>query len=282
MPDTIEKLGNSLIQHGPENERIYLMKINGEDLPEIIGDIERLADEHGYTKAFVKAPLQVKGLFKEQGYIEEARVEGFFYGTEDGVFLGKYFDEKRREDPHAEKVQEILALAKEKAADGQIKPPPDGMAFVETGPQDAEAMSEVYKAVFPSYPFPIDDPAYLRETMESHVRYFCGEHEGRIVALSSAEMDRERGNVEMTDFATLPEYRGQGVARRLLAQMEEAMADEPVEVFYTIARALSAGMNITFAQHGYEYGGTLVNNTNICGQIESMNVWCKEAPGAAV
>ena len=32
MPDTIEKLGNSLIQHGPENERIYLMKINGEEV----------------------------------------------------------------------------------------------------------------------------------------------------------------------------------------------------------------------------------------------------------
>jgi len=44
---------------------------------------------------------------------------------------------------------------------------------------------------------------------------------------------------------------------------------------YTIARALSAGMNVTFARAGYDYGGTLTNNTNICGQIESMNVWYK-------
>ncbi|PLX31824.1 MAG: putative beta-lysine N-acetyltransferase, partial [Ignavibacteria bacterium] len=26
---------------------------------------------------------------------------------------------------------------------------------------------------------------------------------------------------------------------------------------------------------GYEYTGTLVNNTNISGQIENMNVWFK-------
>ena len=35
------------------------------------------------------------------------------------------------------------------------------------------------------------------------------------------------------------------------------------------------GMNITFAKHGYHYAGTLNNNTNICGRIESMNVWYK-------
>jgi hypothetical protein len=34
-------------------------------------------------------------------------------------------------------------------------------------------------------------------------------------------------------------------------------------------------MNITFARAGYRYAGTLVNNTQICGQLESMNVWYK-------
>ena len=45
------------------------------------------------------------------------------------------------------------------------------------------------------------------------------------------------------------------------------------QTWYTIARALSAGMNITFAKAGYRYAGTLVNNTDISGTIESMNVW---------
>jgi hypothetical protein len=34
-------------------------------------------------------------------------------------------------------------------------------------------------------------------------------------------------------------------------------------------------MNITFAKAGYAYGGRLHNNTNIAGNIESMNVWYK-------
>jgi len=47
------------------------------------------------------------------------------------------------------------------------------------------------------------------------------------------------------------------------------------EIAETIARAMSTGMNITFACCGYNYAGTLVNNTNISGSIESMNVWYK-------
>jgi len=35
-------------------------------------------------------------------------------------------------------------------------------------------------------------------------------------------------------------------------------------------------MNITFAKQGYQYAGCLVNNSNICGSIESMNVWYRQ------
>ena len=45
--------------------------------------------------------------------------------------------------------------------------------------------------------------------------------------------------------------------------------------YFSIARSLSAAMNITFAKNGYRYGGTLGNNTNIAGRIESMNIWYK-------
>jgi hypothetical protein len=46
---------------------------------------------------------------------------------------------------------------------------------------------------------------------------------------------------------------------------------------FTIARARSTGMNVTFAKNGYSFAGTLINNTNISGRIESMNVWYKRA-----
>ena len=53
------------------------------------------------------------------------------------------------------------------------------------------------------------------------------------------------------------------------------MDERGMHVLYTIARAISTGMNVTFAKAGYEYTGTLINNTNISGQIENMNVWFK-------
>ena len=136
-------------------------------------------------------------------------------------------------------------------------------------------MSKLYQRVFPSYPFPIDNPNYIQESMETHIQYYAFESKGKLVALSSAEMDKKQQNVEMTDFATLPLWRGQGLAGELLKFMEQQMKAKGMLTAYTIARAVSAGMNITFAKQGYQYNGRLINNTQISGQIESMNVWSK-------
>jgi putative beta-lysine N-acetyltransferase len=136
-------------------------------------------------------------------------------------------------------------------------------------------MAHVYRVVFASYPFPIHDPEYLKQTMATTVRYFCAEEQGKIVALSSAEFDFKGQNVEMTDFATLPDTRGRGIALSLLALMEQDPKVRTMRTAYTIARSLSPGMNITFAKAGYAYGGTLTNNTDISGSIESMNIWYK-------
>jgi putative beta-lysine N-acetyltransferase len=144
-------------------------------------------------------------------------------------------------------------------------------------------MAPLYGQVFATYPFPIAEPDFLAETMASHVTYFGVWSDGEPVALSSAETDRDARNVEMTDFATLPEQRGNGYARMLLARMQTTMRNEGIRTAYTIARAISPGMNITFARQGYRFGGCLVNNTNICGKIESMNIWYRplmEAPRA--
>jgi beta-lysine N6-acetyltransferase len=61
-----------------------------------------------------------------------------------------------------------------------------------------------------------------------------------------------------------------------LAAKEAAMRPAGLRVAYTIARAMSPGINFTFAGAGYRFGGTLVNNTQIGGRIESINVWYKE------
>lgn len=141
--------------------------------------------------------------------------------------------------------------------------------------EEADEISDLYKRVFKSYPFPIHDPNYIRKTMREQIRYFGIREQGNLIALSSAEMDPDAENAEMTDFATLPEARGKRTAYHLLCAMEKEMQMLGIKTVYTIARLNSLPMNKTFLKHGYTYSGTLINNTNIAGSIESMNVLYK-------
>jgi len=277
-PDIIETRFGALLQHGPFSRRIYLMKMGDADPRKLPDQLDALAREHGYTKIFAKLPRGSEGEFVANGYRVEASVPGFYRGETDALFLARYLDPARAESPEAGEIDRIVELASAKPA---IAPPPLSAEFTLRACtcDDVAEMAEIYREVFPTYPFPIHDPAWLLETMESHIDYFGVEDAqqgGRLVALASSEMDLDGLNVEMTDFATLPEFRGRNLALHLLAEMEEAMRQKGMRTAYTIARAVSPGMNITFAKAGYKFSGTLVNNTNISGGIESMNVWYKK------
>ncbi|MEA2034278.1 MAG: putative beta-lysine N-acetyltransferase [Euryarchaeota archaeon] len=273
--DTICRVGGSLIQHGDINQRIYLMHLDPKDLPCIIAELDRMAGEHGYSKIFVKIPVTHSRQFLEAGYTEEARVKGMFHGTEDGLFLTKYPDPKRREiaDPDSDLIGDVLEKAQERAGEHCAVTLPTPLVCRECDPDDAEALADLYREVFATYPFPITDPEYLKSTMESHIRYWAIWDGDSPVAASSAEMAPAERNVEMTDFATLPACRGYRLSSCLLTQMEETMKREGFAVAYTICRAESYPINITFSRTGYRFGGTLRNNTQICGGFESMNIW---------
>ncbi|NIQ96743.1 MAG: putative beta-lysine N-acetyltransferase [Desulfuromonadales bacterium] len=275
MSDRIEDFGSSLIQHGTDNDRVYLMKLAPQDLPGIVESLERFAHLAGYGKIFAKIPGSHKAPFIEGEYRVEATIPGFYGGSEDAVFLGRYLKQERAEEKKPALVREVLDAARAKAGIHDKTPLPQNVVCRPATAEDAEEMAEVYKEVFASYPFPIHDPAYLRQTMDDNVAYFGIWEDGKLIALSSAEMDREGENAEMTDFATLPQCRGRGLAHHLLHIMEEKMPGYGIKTLYTIARAYSHGMNITFAKCGYTYCGTLTHNTQIFGDLESMNIWYK-------
>lgn len=271
--DKIETICGSTVQHGPCNRRAYLMKLNSDDPKALIAELDTLAQRNSYTKIFAKVPESKSDPFSNNGYRTEARVPHFYRGEEAAVYLGRYLDESRAQESRVHNVMNNLQVAREKSREPFTESPDPIPGLFEATEDDAPEMTEVYREVFKTYPFPIHDPAYLIETMRNNVVYFGVRREGKLVALASSEMDVAGKNVEMTDFATLPSQRGQGLAVHLLRHMEAAMRERGMIVAHTIARALSAGMNITFAKCGYVHAGTLVNNTDICGQIESMNVW---------
>jgi putative beta-lysine N-acetyltransferase len=277
--DTIEHPGDSLIHHGPMSSRVYLMKLARPDCPALIDDVETLARERGYGKIFAKAADFSREAFLERGFVQEAHVPRFYAGREDAFFWAKFLEPARAHDPRETVIADVLAAARAKqipAGDIGAPPPLDPRFTLRAArPLDAEAMVEVYKIVFETYPFPIHDPDYLRKTMAENIAYFVVLDGDRVVAVASSEMDVKGSNVEMTDFATLPDYRGSGIAVAFLHEMEKAMRQRGIQTAFTIARALSFGMNIAFAKRGYAFAGTLINNTNICGSLESMNVWHK-------
>ncbi|MDY0227067.1 MAG: putative beta-lysine N-acetyltransferase [Desulfomicrobium apsheronum] len=275
QPDSMIRMTGALLQHGPASDRVYLMKLASPDVPRIIRFMEQLASTNGYTKLFAKVPGPAEGWFRAQGFKVEARVPNMFNGSQDGCFMAKYPKRERSVIRSPKLVQDVLSTAREQSVQNG-RTLPEGWTIAVMKPEDAKAMAGLYRRVFETYPFPIDDEGYLLSTMDSHVRYFgVRDTEGNLTALASAEMDCTSGNVEMTDFATLPENRGKGLACILLAHMEKEMARAGIDTAYTIARAHATGMNIVFARQGYSFAGTLPNNTQIKGDLESMNVWYK-------
>ncbi len=274
--DTIELYQGSIIQHGKYNDRIYVIKVVGELSNAYPSDLIALAKQHNYSKIFAKIPERYSDIFIAAGFQQEARIPDFYSDGEASLFMGYFLQDARADESSLDRIEEILAAALAKRANKRRDDLKQGLSIRCCNQTDVPELANIYQQTFQSYPFPIHDPDYIRATMESHVAYFGIAANNRLVAVASAEMDKQESNVEMTDFATLPEWNGNGLAQILLSRMEEEMKHKGIRTAYTIARAMSAGVNTVFSKAGYQFGGRLKNNTNISGSIESMNVWHKK------
>jgi putative beta-lysine N-acetyltransferase len=276
MHDKTITLDGAVIQHGDNNSRIYLMDIKDAHPDTLVESLASLANENGYGKIFAKIPKSKAEAFMKAGYGVEASAYGLYGGTERGLFLSKYIKAERENEESLNSYQDVLSLAYGKQ-ETDLPPLEEGESVRLCTFEDVIRMAELYKGVFDSYPFPIDKPSFLKTAMQGDTIFAGVEKGGVLVALASAECDFTEGHqyAEMTDFATDEEHRGNGYALHLLHFLELQAKERGIQTAYTIARAISEGMNITFSKAGYTYGGRLKNNTDISGTIESMNVWYK-------
>lgn len=274
--DTIEKIENDLIQHGKNSDRIYLMTCTKSDKKRLLHYMNKLGKDHNYSKIIAKVPESLEAAFKKDGYCVEAQIPSFYGGVETCKLMGKYLLPERENVKNKQQIKEVIDHVTAKSHMSRIKPLTDGFEIKLLTEADALEIAFLYKKVFESYPFPIFEPDYLNDTMKDNIKYFGAFYEKQLIAVSSSEMDLDNLNSEMTDFAVLPEFRGHQLAYHLLAKMEPEMVKDGFQVLYTIARSISYGMNSCFAKANYNFGGTLFNNTQISGSIESMNIWYKE------
>ena len=273
--DKILQIGNSLVQHGKNSDRVYLMNLNAADAPTILETLNTIASREHYGKIHAKVPRTFRTLFEKDGYEIEASIPKLYNGKETGYFMSKFLDEKRKVKHNASLVADVLKKALSKDTVQDIQYDEEQYSVKPCTPEDVADMALIYKDVFLTYPFPIEKPEYIINTMQKNISYFGVWFEGKLVAISSAEQYPEHYFVEMTDFATLPSQQGKGIASMLLNIMEQAMAEKGFITAYTSARATSYSMNSVFSKMGYKFAGTLLNNTSISGHIEHMNIWYK-------
>jgi putative beta-lysine N-acetyltransferase len=276
ISDVVESVGNgSLIQHGKHNDRIYLMKLKQEDAEELPHFLTKMARNRHYSKIFCKVPKWSAPMFYSNGFILEATIPQFYNGDEDAFFVSKYLCSDRLLNIEKDKLTTLGQLLHQtnNSLNGNIIANKYTVRPLKMS--DADGIAHIYDEIFTTYPFPIHDPDFLKQSMQNDVFYYGAEKNGKLVAVAAAEVDRKGANAEMTDFATLKAHQGNKLASLILHVMEEEMNKQGIKTLYTIARLNSIPMNKTFLRFAYEYSGTLVKNTNIAGNIESMNIYYK-------
>lgn len=274
QPDRVVSIMGNTIQHGRSSDRVYLLKLGSS--PDVAARmLSNIAETEGYSKIIAKIPEVALDAFKAQSFKEEVRVPDMYADRGGGVFVAKYLTPERR-DESLETTFENVRLLAQKKANERANVLPVGYVIAPLQKTDIPEIVDVFLQVFKKYPFPVHNAAFVEQTMNEGTHYWGARFEGQLTALASAEVNTCAQNVEMTDFATLPAHRSKGLASALLTEMESSMRKVGIMSAYTIARAISPGMNITFARAGYTYCGRLPNNTCIADGIESMNVWSKK------
>ncbi len=248
--------------------------VDGEALGE---QLLATADERGRGRVVVLAPPAVADGLLAAGFEEEGRIPGFYRGTSDCLVLGAYPDEERSDLARPVLVEEVHDLLEQQdAAPAARRDVETSLATVE----DAEKIAELLGDTFAQYPTPSSDPAYVAEAIRDGVPFRIVEREGEIAACASADLVREACTAELTDCATRPTHRGQGLMQAILNDLMDDLRDLSYPTAFTLARARIPGVNLAFQRLGFELCGTMPQSCRIGDGIEDMNIWARSLEAA--
>lgn len=261
----------------PYNRRVWVLDFVGE-ANSLINKLISYNREYPIEKVLCTVREKERKQFERIGFNQEAKIDGFFNG-ETAYFLSNYLDKSRGNSEFIDKENEILNIALNfSTLDKETTVNEVNFNYtIETANQnDVEEMTTLYKSIFKTYPTPLENPDYIMKVMYENVLFKIVRYKGKIISAASADMNPEYLNAEITDCATYPEYRGKGLISKLMDQLESELIKNNYKTLYTIARAGVIGINRAFAKRGYLYQGRLINNCNIGGRFEDMNIWFKQ------
>lgn len=262
-----------LLAVDPANERMRLDGYQG-DVQEILSYLEDTAKKQKVTKSICLVKEKDIESFIAYGYVIEAIFKWYFQGVHAYV-LCKYFGTERHDMRFEQDENDILRHVQKQPLEPR-KPLNDGFVARQATLEDAQGLSEIYTQCFQVYPTPLKEISYIEKCIQGDTLFYVLTYEGKVVSAASAEMNGREKNAELTDCATLPEFRKYGLMRNLLYLLEEKMRTIGYVSVYSIARALSFGMNKALYQEHFQYTGRLVMNCYIYDKLEDMNLWVKK------
>jgi len=232
------------------------------------------ARSENLTKIISNCTMTYLKFFQNCGFKEEGIIKGFFKG-EDAYCISFFVDKKREISYYKEEEDDIINQSV--AVNKKISFTKTDKYIIRSAVEsDISQMINLFKNVFETYPSPVFSRNYLKKVMNEDILFKVAVEDDKIISVSSADMDRDNLNAEITDCATYPEHRGRGIVPNLIHCLEQELIEKKFLTLYSLSRAINPGINITFSKLGYNYGGRLVNNCHICGRFEDMNIWVKK------
>ncbi|MGM0727661.1 MAG: putative beta-lysine N-acetyltransferase [Bacillota bacterium] len=255
------------------NERIRLDDYSGR-VRDVIQSVLQEAADCKVSKVIVKVRREHVPLFLEKGFRLEGVFSHYFLGS-DAYGMSLFLTEDRMDSSYWLEEDEIVASIQAKEIKKDQGTWQDEYVMRKADLKDIHKLAKLYDTVFETYPTPMNEPDYIQKVMAEGTVFYVVEHDGHIVSAASAEINALYGHAELTDCATLPSYRKLGFMHHLILALEKELQSMHIYVFYSLARALSYGMNQVFYQLGYTYTGRFQNNCYIFDKIEDMNLWVK-------
>ncbi|EHQ91368.1 putative beta-lysine N-acetyltransferase [Desulfosporosinus youngiae] len=194
-------------------------------------------------------------------------------GKEFSVSLAYYVSKVRGQSNKLQAENDLIHAVRTEPT-RQLQALPHGMELKLLNESFAEQISQVLTRVFTSYPTSMY-PQYIASLIQNGNIFAGAFLQERLIAVSAAYPDPVFNRCEMTDCATIEEYRGHSLTERLLVILEQEVQKLGSFNIYTLARARSFGINRVFHKLGYRYQGRLINNCHIAGSFEDMNLWVR-------
>ncbi|AYD40751.1 putative beta-lysine N-acetyltransferase [Clostridium fermenticellae] len=212
--------------------------------------------------------------FCDAGFIPEGKIDSYFRG-EDALCMSYFISSNRKICKNSN--IENLFLTKSLNMKDKFKFNNNLKYHIRDAKEsDISELISLFSEVFFAYPTSIYNRDYLIQNMSKNVLCKVAVFNDKIISAASAYLDYENLNAEIADCATYPHYRDKGIISNIIYLLEKDIRDKDFISLYSMSKSTSQGMNIALSKQGYNYRGTLVNNCNLCGDFESMNIWAKD------